>query len=168
MACLDVIISALNMAHPVIVSPSMSGRLSLPYLTAHPERVRGFLPVAPVSTSVFSSHFPNIQVDCYNRVQYHHKLLFQHNTFIIYPLVLHTHTCTQARVHTVIHSQKVPTVIFYGDRDKNLGVKSLENLSLLPNKCIFQVTDASHAAYLNQPNVWHTVIYNFLQHLISE
>ena len=47
---------------PVIVSPSMSGRLSLPFLTSHPDMVRGFVPVAPVATETYIDKYPSIQV----------------------------------------------------------------------------------------------------------
>ena len=63
-------------------------------------------------------------------------------------------------------THQTPTVILYGDRDKRLGLESLKNLSLLPNHCVVQVKDAGHAAYLNQPEVWHTVLYNFLDILL--
>lgn len=49
------LILALDLARPVIVSPSMSGRFSLPYLEARPDRVAGFVPVAPVGAAGFAS-----------------------------------------------------------------------------------------------------------------
>jgi abhydrolase domain-containing protein 14 len=45
---LEQLLPALGLDRPVIVSPSMSGRFSFPYLLAHPGRVAGFVPVAPV------------------------------------------------------------------------------------------------------------------------
>jgi abhydrolase domain-containing protein 14 len=41
------LVAALGLDRPVIVSPSMSGRFSFPYVLAHPEAVAGFVPVAP-------------------------------------------------------------------------------------------------------------------------
>jgi pimeloyl-ACP methyl ester carboxylesterase len=45
---LEALVPVLGLERPVIVSPSMSGRFSFPYLLAHPDRVAGFVPVAPV------------------------------------------------------------------------------------------------------------------------
>ncbi|HXK24010.1 MAG TPA: alpha/beta hydrolase [Myxococcota bacterium] len=45
---LEKLVPALGLGRPVIVSPSMSGRFSLPFVLAHPEQVAGFVPVAPV------------------------------------------------------------------------------------------------------------------------
>ena len=56
------LISSLHLSSPVIISPSMSGTLSLPYLTTHPGNVKGFVPVAPVSTGNYNSQYPNIKV----------------------------------------------------------------------------------------------------------
>ena len=42
------LVAALHLEKPVIVSPSMSGWFSIPYLMQHPEQIRGFVPVAPV------------------------------------------------------------------------------------------------------------------------
>ena len=47
---------------PVIISPSMSGRFSIPFLTLYPEKFRGYVPVAPVYTDRFSDKFRLIKV----------------------------------------------------------------------------------------------------------
>lgn len=57
------LIKTLELGHaPVIISPSMSGRFSLPFLTSHPDRVKGYVPVAPVSTERYKDKFPSIEV----------------------------------------------------------------------------------------------------------
>lgn len=52
---LEKLLPALSIGRPVIVSPSMSGRFSFPYLLAHPERVAGFVPVAPVGAVEYAA-----------------------------------------------------------------------------------------------------------------
>lgn len=42
------LLDRLDLPRPVIVSPSMSGRFSLPLVTGSPDRVSGFVAVAPV------------------------------------------------------------------------------------------------------------------------
>ena len=49
----------------VIVSPSMSGRFSLPFVVEHPERVKGFIPVAPVQTEKFVDKFAKVFVSAF-------------------------------------------------------------------------------------------------------
>lgn len=46
----------------ILVSPSMSGKYSLPYLVAHPEKVKGYVPVAPGGTEVYVDQYPSIFV----------------------------------------------------------------------------------------------------------
>ena len=57
---------------------------------------------------------------------------------------------------------QVPTAIVYGDKDKSLGPESVKNLSLLPNHCVVKLENVRHPAYLDQPRLWHTLLYNFL------
>jgi abhydrolase domain-containing protein 14 len=52
---LEKLLPALGLDRPVIVSPSMSGGFSFPYLLAHPERVAGFVPVAPVGAVEYTA-----------------------------------------------------------------------------------------------------------------
>ncbi|WAR30864.1 ABHEA-like protein [Mya arenaria] len=59
-------IAALKLDKPVIISPSMSGGYSLPYLFNEPatvlERSRGFVPVAPVSTAEYKDKFKDAKI----------------------------------------------------------------------------------------------------------
>jgi pimeloyl-ACP methyl ester carboxylesterase len=54
------LLDALKVERPVVVSPSMSGRYSLPLVTRQPERVSGFVAVAPVAIPHYEAALPNI------------------------------------------------------------------------------------------------------------
>lgn len=46
---------ALELGPPVVISPSMSGMYSLPFLTAPGSQLRGYVPVAPICTDKISA-----------------------------------------------------------------------------------------------------------------
>ena len=54
------LLEELKLEQPVIVSPSLSGRYSLPFVTGHPEHVGGFVAVAPVGITHFETNLGRI------------------------------------------------------------------------------------------------------------
>jgi alpha-beta hydrolase superfamily lysophospholipase len=54
------LLDQLDLERPVIVSPSMSGRFSLPLLTASPNRLSGFVAVAPVAIPEYRDRLRDI------------------------------------------------------------------------------------------------------------
>lgn len=104
---------------PVVVSPSMSGSFIIPLLEKHPEKIAGWIPVAPVNTAQGRSFFPSL---------------------------------------------RVPTLIVYGELDTGLGVRSAADLALIPTATKPQeLPGAKHPAYLDQPDLWHKLVVNFLK-----
>ncbi|XP_005095598.1 protein ABHD14B [Aplysia californica] len=63
---LQSLMRVLDLQRPVIVSPSMSGSFSLPYLFEKPgscqDRSRGYVPVAPVLTEKFVANYKQVEL----------------------------------------------------------------------------------------------------------
>lgn len=63
---------AINFTAPVIVSPSMSGKFSLPFLLGDPKNANkkshGFIPVAPVIPDNYKQYIKELQVCNYTAV----------------------------------------------------------------------------------------------------
>ncbi len=54
------LMTQLNLIQPVLVSPSMSGGYSLPLVAQQPEKLKGFVPVAPVSIPTYEKQLQGI------------------------------------------------------------------------------------------------------------
>jgi len=107
---------------PIVVSPSMSGGFIIPLLSQQPEKVKAWVPVAPVSSSQGRSFFPSLT--------------------------------------------NLPTMIVQGENDKGLGESSRRDLVLIPDSTSPQILpNSGHPAYLDQPDLWHKLLYNFLEKL---
>jgi abhydrolase domain-containing protein 14 len=74
---INMLITALEFSNPVIISPSMSGSYSMPFLAAYPEKLSGFIPIAPTSTN-------NVPQDVLARITVMH-FVFRVIEFLISP-----------------------------------------------------------------------------------
>ena len=56
------LLDLLNLSHPILVSPSMSGNYSLPLVVERAELLRGFVPVAPVGIPRYREQLKAIEL----------------------------------------------------------------------------------------------------------
>lgn len=137
---LDHIIEHFKLDHPVIVSPSMSGYYSLLYLLKNGNRMAGYIPVAPVGIDVIEK-LPASSENYWSSSVY--KPL-EHLLYTPLP---------------DLRSIKTPTMVVFGEKDRS---RSSALLSLLPNSQCKEIPNGRHPAYLDNPDLWHKLLYNFL------
>ncbi|XP_055897095.1 putative protein-lysine deacylase ABHD14B isoform X2 [Biomphalaria glabrata] len=63
-------------------------------------------------------------------------------------------------------ASQIPTLIVYGSNDKAIST-FLPNLEKLPKHTTAEIKDAGHACYLNKPEEFHKILYNFLLEVSS-
>ena len=141
---LTALFQVLKLEQVILIVPSMSGRFGLPFLVKHPELVSGFVPVAPIATeSVSQSQLQSLQVNFFS-------------FFLSF----------NSRIELIVCSFfKVPTLSIIGENDARLGRISLNNLKVIPNFQNVVLKNAGHAAYLDEPEKFHNLLFNFAQKL---
>jgi abhydrolase domain-containing protein 14 len=118
---LEKLVPVLGLDRPVIVSPSMSGRFSFPYVLAHPDAVAGFVPVAPAGA-----------------VEYAGRL----------------------------RGSPVPTLVVWGERDSVFPSSQARPLAdAFVDARVLVLQGAKHPAYLDQPDIFHRELLEFVRAL---
>lgn len=60
---------------------------------------------------------------------------------------------------------KVPVMIVFGSKDKNLGLVSTSYLRNMPYYDMFRIDDAGHACYIDKPDQFNLILHYFLRGL---
>lgn len=147
------LIKSLGISQPVIVSPSFSGFYTLPFIVKDWKQLKGFIPVAPVGQDVLhagaksdSCPSPSQKVTSADRYK---ELPEYFRNQIKEPIP--DFSCID-----------VPTLVVHGEHDRSY---SSALLSLIPTARPFEIPDGDHPAYLKNPDLWHTIVYNFMRRL---
>ncbi|XP_049272826.1 putative protein-lysine deacylase ABHD14B isoform X3 [Rhipicephalus sanguineus] len=139
------LLAALHLNNPVIVSPSLSGQLSLPFLVKHWQQMAGYVPVAPVGWNVLEQ----VQCNTGDAPVDVSQVLEQLRAYLPNPV-------------PNLSCIKVPTMVVFGEHDRG---SSSALLNLLPNSVAVEIPNGRHPAYLDDPKLWHQALYNFLLRL---
>jgi len=60
---------------------------------------------------------------------------------------------------------QIPTLLVYGSNDKYMGEACHEYLKPMPNYQAVVMEGAGHAAYMNKPDQFHKILYNFVKEI---
>lgn len=147
------LIKELHILKPIVLSPSYSGFYSLPALVKNWNSFAGYIPVAPVGQTVLES----INVCHYPVGSDHHTAMSKR--FDCLPDYFKEQVKYNMPDLSCINT---PTLVIHGEFDRS---KSSALLSLLPNAKTFEIPKGRHPCYLQNPKLFHTVIYNFLSRI---
>ncbi len=115
------LIVLLKIGRPVVLSPSRSGNLSFPLILDHPEKVSGYVAIAPVGVKKYASE---------------------------------------------LKQNPVPALIVWGQRDRLFPPSMATKLAAgFKTAKVVILTGAQHAAYLDEPNLFHKALLKFLAEL---
>lgn len=115
---------ALGLGKPIVVAPSMSGGFAFPLIAAHPERVAGFVPVAPVGAPIYAQR---------------------------------------------LTANPVPTLVVWGSNDAVFPVDQAAPLAAaFATSDTLVLEGASHPAYLDRPDEFHTALLGFVTKLAKQ
>lgn len=146
---IDDLISGLHLQKPVLISPSMSGSFSLQYLVEHPGKLGGFVPIAPVGTSILSD------VSCKEKeTDGAEDVPLNDDCMRIMPFL----RTDRPNLNCI----KVPSLIVWGEKDKG---ENSAKLCLLSESQGAEIPEGAHSAYISNPDLWHDLLYNFLNML---
>lgn len=148
------LIKELQILKPVVVSPSYSGFYTLPMLVRNWSSFTGYIPVAPVGQTVLES------IDLCDQKGANHVTIRER--FDGLPEYFKEQINDNIPDLSCINT---PTLVIHGEFDRS---KSSALLSLLPNAKTFEIPKGRHPCYLQNPKLFHTVIYNFLSRIIMK
>jgi abhydrolase domain-containing protein 14 len=112
------LIDVLDIGQPVVISPSRSGNLSFPLIVDHPEKVSGYVPIAPVGVKQYAS---------------------------------------------TLKDSPVPALVVWGEQDKLFKPEMAKTLAAsFKSSEVVILPQAKHPAYLDQPEMFHEALLQFL------
>ncbi|XP_065313320.1 protein ABHD14A-like isoform X1 [Gordionus sp. m RMFG-2023] len=136
----------------VLISPSMSGKYSLPYVM-----LKEMGPNKNGADSAFGLDLINYPRANLNLTHTRPSLAYNLKGFVsIAP------TGTEDFDFVDYKRLRLPTLISYGEADTMLGLDSLRYLEQIPTSVIVPLVNAGHACYIDQTVKWNQILYNFL------
>jgi pimeloyl-ACP methyl ester carboxylesterase len=112
------LIGLLDIGQPVVVSPSRSGNLSFPLILDHPEKVSGYVAIAPVGVNQYASK---------------------------------------------LKESAVPALVVWGEQDQLFPPAMAKTLAAgFKTAEVVILPKSKHAAYLDQPKLFHEALLKFL------
>lgn len=142
---LSKVVKTFNLIHPVVISPSISGLFSIPYVLKNWQEMGGYIPIAPVGTNLLE----NINISAEGSNEKLQRIPDVLKEFLQPPV-------------PNLDKYKVPTMVIYGEKDRK---RNSALLSLLPYSQTVEIPNGNHPAYLDNPPMWHKLLYNFLRHV---
>lgn len=179
------VLEELQVQKGVLVSPSLSGQYSLPFLMQSHELLHGFVPIAPVYNQNYTrDQFWAVKVSKGGRwersVKAGERALVTQTTWGLSLICTEETGCLgrfpkqvapraisiRSQDHSpLLFALQTPTLIMYGDMDQIQSTESMQRLRYLPNHSVVKLHNAGHACYLQKPQDFHLALLNFLDNL---